>query len=216
MRLPQALTISVTVHTGMFALPVGRFFHDASSGTRGTAQLRAELGGTPRTTSAGNIAPTSAASAHELDGKPKVEQGRRPDNETISPAGEEAGGFGFPVPYYFSASEVSERAKPVQEIDLDPPESQALPEAGNLLLTLWINESGTVDRIDVDSSGVTEPIAKAITEQFRRATFTPARLDGEAVKSRMKIEVVVRPPVAYDATPPQPQPATSPASATGN
>ncbi|MBU1235939.1 MAG: energy transducer TonB [Gammaproteobacteria bacterium] len=214
MRLIRALAISIGIHTGLFALPAGRFFHDASSRTRGPAQLQVELAITPRPPSASDITPTPVASAHELDGKPTVEQGRRPDNETSSPTGEEADGFGLPVPYYFTAGEVSERAKPVREIDLDPPEMRTLPGDGNLRLTLWINEGGTVDRIEVESSGVAEPMEKAITEQFRQATFAPARLDGEAVKSRMKIEVVVRPPVAYDASPPSPSPSS--ASAVGN
>jgi hypothetical protein len=50
---------------------------------------------------------------------------------------------------------------------------------------------------------------KVIAEQFRRAVFSPAQLDGKAVKSRMKIEVVVRPPVSYVVPPPRPKPASA-------
>jgi hypothetical protein len=104
---------------------------------------------------------------------------------------------------------VSERARPAQDIDLEPPELLGVPGQGKLILVLWINESGTVDRVETASSQVADTTEKVIAEQFRRAVFSPAQLDGKAVKSRMKIEVVVRPPVSYVVPPPRPKPASA-------
>lgn len=118
------------------------------------------------------------------------------------------------MPYYYSPLEVSARASPTQEIDLEPPELRTIPGQGKLILVLWINEAGTVDRIEVETSQVTSAMESILAEQFRRATFAPAQLDGKPVKSRMRIEVVVRPPSAYVVPPPRSRP--KPASAGEN
>lgn len=124
--------------------------------------------------------------------------------------------LGIPLPHYYGPREVEVRARPVREIDLEPPEVRNFPGQGKLVLLLWINESGTVDRVDIDSSEVAEALRKIIVDQFRQAAFTPAQLDGKAVKSRMKIEVVVGPSAPVPQVVPPPPPRSKPASAAEN
>lgn len=110
------------------------------------------------------------------------------------------------MPYYYGPLEVDERASPTREIDLEPPELRGIPGQGKLILVLWINEAGTVDRVEIETSQVVSAMESILAERFHQTTFAPARLDGNPVKSRMKVEVIVRPPWVYVAPPHRPPP----------
>jgi len=58
-----------------------------------------------------------------------------------------------------------------------------------VVLTLFINERGTVDRVRLETPEVPAPLANAARETFRAATFDPGSIEGRAVKSQLKIEV---------------------------
>jgi outer membrane biosynthesis protein TonB len=207
MRLIDALVASAAIHAGMLALPTGDLsFSSTLTPSPPSEPLRAEL--RPRQAKSGvSVALSSRESPSEASAT-------RPEAEANENARPEGLGLGVPMPYYYSPIEVSARASPAQEIDLEPPELRAIPGQGKLILVLWINEAGTVDRIEVESSQVAGAMETILAEQFRRASFAPAQLDGKPVKSRMRIEVVVRPPAAYVVPPPPPRP--KPASAAEN
>lgn len=82
-----------------------------------------------------------------------------------------------------------------------PPLAQApvfiAPPAGDFeaqrisgVLSLYINEYGAVDHISSEGSDLPPAFEEAATTAFRHVTFTPGQLDGHAVKSRIKVEVV--------------------------
>lgn len=198
MRLTAALAASAVLHAGMLVLPAG----DLSPRGSGRAEvrnepLRAELRRPLPATKPASEATTKAQLAAAPEAAPEPGSDDR------------AAGLGIPLPHYYGPREVSERARPAQDIDLEPPELLGVPGQGKLILLLWINESGSVDRVETESSQVDNAIEKVIAEQFRRARFAPANLDGRPVKSRMKIEVVVRPPVSYVVPPPPPRPVSA-------
>jgi hypothetical protein len=58
-----------------------------------------------------------------------------------------------------------------------------------VILTLFINERGTVDRVRVDDADVPTPFADAARNAFSAATFDPGRIEDQPVKSRMRVEV---------------------------
>jgi hypothetical protein len=116
--------------------------------------------------------------------------------------------LGMPLPYYYAPREVSERAKPIQGIDLQPPELDDFPGTGILILVLYIGKEGSVDYVDIVSSQLDPSIENAVVSQFRHAKFAPAKLDGQPVGSRMKIEVLVKPPMVQ-VLPPRAMPGTA-------
>jgi len=207
MRLTAALAASAVLHAGMLVLPAG----DLSPRGSGRAEvrnepLRAELRRPLPATKPASESTTKAQLAPE---QPAAPSPTAPEAAPEPGSDDRAAGFGIPLPHYYGPREVSERARPAQDIDLEPPELLGVPGQGKLILLLWINESGSVDRVETESSQVDNAIEKVIAEQFRRARFAPANLDGRSVKSRMKIEVVVRPPVSYVVPPPPPRPVSA-------
>lgn len=201
MRLIDALFVSAAAHAGMLALPTGELslaFQEAS--VPQTGRLTAVLRNQPKT--------EKTVAALDVEQPPPTPKEAPPEPP---PATDHAAtGLGLPLPHYYGPQEVSERARPTEAIDLEPPELRGIPGRGKLILVLWINEDGRVDRVETESSQVADTMARVISEQFRKATFTPAQLDGKTVKSRMRIEVVVRPPSAYVVPPPRrPKPASA-------
>jgi len=127
-----------------------------------------------------------------------------------------------PLPATKPASESTTKAQlaPEQPAAPSPTAPEAAPEPGSddraagfgIPLPHYYGPrevSERADRVETESSQVDNAIEKVIAEQFRRARFAPANLDGRSVKSRMKIEVVVRPPVSYVVPPPPPRPVSA-------
>lgn len=212
MRLIDALAVSAAIHAGMLALPTGDLsLRPEDARPSRSEPLRAELRRIPAKPE--KASETFQSVPEPLPAPPEIATESEPTKDGL--ADTVGSGFGIPLPYYYGPREVSERPKPVHEINLEPPELRGVPGHGKLVLKLWINEVGTVDRVEVETSQVADTMEKVITEQFRQATFAPAQIDGKAVKSRMKIEVVVKPPSAYIVPPPPPLP-PKPASAAEN
>lgn len=101
--------------------------------------------------------------------------------------------IGAPAPVYFSVTEVSRRPEPLAEIDPNPPGLENQSGSGKVVLDLYIGESGRMDRVDVESTTTGDALAAGIAEEFRQMRFQPAEIDGTPVKSRLRVEVLVRP-----------------------
>lgn len=72
------------------------------------------------------------------------------------------------------------------------------------VLSLYINEYGAVDHVASTGDELPPAFEQAAIAAFQHITFTPGQLDGQAVKSRIKVEVV------FDNTPLEPLPPGSP------
>lgn len=57
-------------------------------------------------------------------------------------------------------------------------------------LTLYIDQHGTVQQVEVVENSIPEPLANAAITAFRAAKFAPGELNGVPVKSTLSIEIV--------------------------
>ena len=58
------------------------------------------------------------------------------------------------------------------------------------ILSLFIDEHGQVQRIEADAGSLPEDLEQAAREAFMAAQFAPGEINGRAVKSRVRVEVV--------------------------
>lgn len=85
-----------------------------------------------------------------------------------------------------------------------PPAGDFEPQRVVGVLSLYINEYGAVDHVASTGDELPPAFEQAAIAAFQHITFTPGQLDGQAVKSRIKVEVV------FDNTPLEPLPPGSP------
>lgn len=98
----------------------------------------------------------------------------------------------LPASTYFGADELSRKAQVTRDIRQDNPVLAKSAENGKAILVLFINETGRIDRVEIESSEVSETLIREVAHEFNAALFQPAQIDGNAVKSRMRIEVLIR------------------------
>lgn len=120
---------------------------------------------------------------------PRAPVGRRAARPDLASRHAEASSSGIAAPpRYLPAEELDERPlirTPVQPAF--PPDAPAA--SGRVVLRLLINEAGTVDEtvaVRADPPGVFDAAA---VDAFASARFTPGRMDGNAVKSALTIEI---------------------------
>jgi TonB family protein len=89
---------------------------------------------------------------------------------------------------YYSARDVDVRATPIGEIEPSSPDLTGTV-TGYVVLRLQINAQGTVDRIIVDKAVPDYAFGPGTFASFERARFEPARKNGQAVPSEMKVEL---------------------------
>jgi TonB family protein len=213
MRFLAAFGTSLLVHGTLIALPPGHFSLD---GFRLSAHPimdgRASGRPAPLTVKLGPQSIRLASAVHNRGGSAGGVVASAPAldaNATETPTyadykGEDEA-FGIPAPMplglpsqqeYLTSRELSEHPQVITDLPGLPDDPVTLPGAGVLVITLWINELGRVDRSSVVSSQLDAKTEQAVVAQFQRMHFLPAQRDGRAVKSRMKIQVEVTPPSA--------------------
>jgi|GEM_PF-3778660 len=93
----------------------------------------------------------------------------------------------LPQRYYYSALELEQTAKPTVDIDLKYPQSID-GMGGYVMLRLFINATGKVDRVLIiksEPAGVFDDAAKSA---FEKALYSPGIKNGLPVHSQMLIE----------------------------
>jgi outer membrane biosynthesis protein TonB len=92
---------------------------------------------------------------------------------------------------YRSAEILSQRPAALSPIEIPYPDVDAggPGTVTTVVLTLYINERGIVDFIELDDPSAAGPFAAAVRRAFERAAFEPARDGMQPVKSRMQIQV---------------------------
>ena len=105
-----------------------------------------------------------------------------------------AGGFtagAFPVPdKWLSADELSVRAEPLTDVQIDYPASLAASGVvGRVTLLLLIDERGIVRKAQVEESLPEGVFDSAALSAWADVRFSPALKDGLAVKSRKLLEI---------------------------
>ena len=91
---------------------------------------------------------------------------------------------------YFLVSELDVIPKSQRDIDLYPPELRDSKHGGGkIVLSLWIDETGRVTKVEPVSSALPAIFAEVAARTFMQADFLPGRKNGLAVKS--KVEAVL-------------------------
>jgi TonB family protein len=90
---------------------------------------------------------------------------------------------------YFRASQLTVRPSAAEYIEVAYPKEVARQGSLRTTLAIFIDEDGTVARIDVISQRLPAVFEDAALTAFRRAQFRPGKIGDKAVKSRMLVEV---------------------------
>lgn len=102
---------------------------------------------------------------------------------------------------YFATPELDVIPEIQRDIDLYPPELHNLMHGGGkVVLRLWIDESGSVAKVEPVNSELPAIFAEAAARAFMQAEFRPGRKNGLAVKSRVET-VLFYPPTAQTNNP---------------
>ena len=89
---------------------------------------------------------------------------------------------------FFDPSQLTEKPRPLTEPPLDLLHP-ILARPGVVHLVLYIDESGSVTSTEIDSATLPLPAAERAAEIFAALRFSPGRIDGAAVKTRVRITV---------------------------
>ncbi len=76
---------------------------------------------------------------------------------------------------YFAASELDVIPKVQQNIELYPEELQHIRQGGKVVLSLWMSETGKIEKIELVSSELPVIFAEVATQRFMQASFFLAK-----------------------------------------
>lgn len=94
---------------------------------------------------------------------------------------------------YFELAELDQQPALTQDIPDNPPELLEHLQGGEIVLRLWIDETGEVVKVDTISSTLPQPFVDSIRASFLNATFSPGRKFGNAVATVMDVAVSYAP-----------------------
>jgi outer membrane biosynthesis protein TonB len=89
---------------------------------------------------------------------------------------------------FFDPAQLTEKPRPLNEPRLDLLQPM-LGRAGMAKLILYIDETGSVDRVEVESASLPPEAVARAKVIFAALRFSPGRFDGAPVKSRVRITV---------------------------
>lgn len=188
-RLLGALALSLALHGALFAV-VGDRPPEASdwrqtpvAGPRAAA-LDVWLGN-----SAGPEKPMEAATANP---EPPVELAALPAPEPAPEALAALPTVAVPAvekTEYLPARELDRRPYPVSPIVVPFPEVPLGKHKGRAVLVLFVASDGAIDRAEVAESDLPAELEKVAVDTFLNARMNPGTKNGQAVPSRLKVEV---------------------------
>ena len=206
--------LSVALHLGLlFALPVGGGLPRGEAPLRQALQLHWQ---TAVETAADQprprrhdllVAPRPGPPAEQVNrpspvaGEPAPAESHRPSSEMLL-----AGEVVRQQVHYYRRSELDRVPQIVEDVAADgSPLAETLGRldaGGRVVLELWINGVGQVDRSEVLVSSLGPASVALIRSAFGQARFLPARIGEQAVASRLQIELTVSDVLAESVGPP--------------
>lgn len=95
-------------------------------------------------------------------------------------------------PYYFPPEELTE--KPHLLLDIPPDKVGDLPDISPppAIARLLINEQGNIDKVLIESSSLSEKARQFVIDSFSNVKFRPGKLGDMAVRSELRIEIMLR------------------------
>lgn len=91
------------------------------------------------------------------------------------------------IDHYYTSGELDELPQMIGELPESFTEFSELAVAGQLLLSLWIDASGTVLWVDVSGSTLPPIFGEVASQKFASAPFSPGKIDGQPVKSQINV-----------------------------
>ena len=91
---------------------------------------------------------------------------------------------------YLPRALLTEPAEALTEIVIAAPQEEEFPGRRVGVLTLFIDEEGQVRHVAPDDILLPPALEQLAREAFMAGRFSPGRVDGQATKSRMRVEVV--------------------------
>jgi TonB family protein len=104
------------------------------------------------------------------------------------------------APRYYAAHELERRPQILSQVEPAFP-ALALTPVGRVVLQLYVDEDGRVERIATERDDPNGQFARAAREAFAGARFLPGVKDGAAVKSVVRLEVRFGAPHPDNSTP---------------
>ena len=119
--------------------------------------------------------------------QPPVEPKSEPPKQPAGTPQESTSVAAIPAPF-FDPSQLTEKPTPLNEprVDLLLP---MLGRAGVANLVLYVDEIGNVERVEIASATLPPEVAQRAVAIFAALRFSPGRIDGAAVKTRVRITV---------------------------
>lgn len=91
---------------------------------------------------------------------------------------------------YLPASDVDERPIPLGPVVVPPPNDAAWnSNKGHLVLLLYVNAKGVVERAEVEFSDVPESVSNAAIQTFTGVEMQPGIKGGVSVNTKMKVQI---------------------------
>ena len=104
---------------------------------------------------------------------------------------------------YFRASQLTVRPSAAEYIEVPYPKEVARQGSLRITLAIFIDEDGTVARIEVSGRRLPVAFEDAALAAFGRAHFKPGRIGDKVVKSRLLVEVEFAHEAPEEAVPPR-------------
>lgn len=159
----------------------------------------------------GSLLPLQARLVKPGDGQPPVptpsvlekpvpvaieESPRSPTRQTAEPAAVSnlppVRNGAFQGPWYFSARYLHRRPSMLRAI-VPPYPEEASQISGRVIIVLFINEKGEVDRYQIAAAEPERLFEQVVIDTFVGEKYSPGMIAGESVKSQLAIEVTFEP-----------------------
>ncbi len=192
-RLIVAMGVSLALH-GSILLCDWRTLPGRTSRQTGSAGLlTVNLAARP-------LSDTTTYTSAPLTGQKNQSSQNDPPNSSESstnPAGtlsREIEFLALPVFEYIPAKMLEQRPEIIGDMELYDPVIVELAKQGKFIASVLVNENGKVDAVTVENSSLPESFVEQVIAILMRSRFTPGKLEGQATKSQIRIEVSVTPP----------------------
>ncbi len=176
-KLPPLLLVSLLLHLLVIAWPAaGRSVGDGrTAGDLRPAPLHAALNPAPAVP-----APSIRQSARAADSASELAPVPR-----AAPSADGGAAQRRPGPRFYPSAALTTKPVALEEPEFENGDAVA----GELLLTLWIDERGAVVAVADDGGDLPPDRRRAAADAFRRVRFTPGEMNGSKVGTVMRIAV---------------------------
>jgi TonB family protein len=191
LRLLAALTLSCLLHAVVFFLPyLGESTGETRFALKGRQKLPQVINATLALTGEHIFSPEDVPARTESVPDLSAPD-RRADEEQPSSRHRAEGVdlLPLPAPAYYTTDQLTKRPQPVAAADLDAAELRSIVASGKMVLKLWINESGVVADVTVETTELPEAFSRTAIAAFKDLRFAPGELNGQPVRTVMRIEV---------------------------